>query len=113
MIDVTPQTIVDIKSLTDPIESDWSNFVLAKNNNHVIRVSVMRRDFHWHSHEDSDETFLVLEGQLALDFEDYTVHLLPGQLITVPKGVIHRTRAKGRSVNLTFELANTNIEGDT
>jgi len=66
----------------------------------------MTGPYHWHFHPNSDETFLVIEGRLAIDFENGSLELQPGQLLTIPSGVRHRTRPIGeRSVNLTFELA--------
>lgn len=85
---------------------------MAEVNDHVVRASVMSRDFHWHRHAGSDETFLVIEGELAIDFEGGTRTLKPGQMLTVPKGILHRTRAVGRSVNLTFEHRDAEIAGD-
>jgi len=66
----------------------------------------MTEPFAWHRHPDSDETFLAIEGGLFIDFDDGSVQVMPGQLLTVPRGVRHRTRPVGaRSVNLTFERA--------
>ena len=102
---------INIHNLTKTIREDWKNFVLAEVNDHVIRVSVLSRDFHWHSHPNSDETFLCLEGKLLIDLEDRTEFLKPGELFTIPKGIRHRTRAKERSVNLTFEHRDTDVMG--
>ena len=67
----------------------------------------MTRPYHWHSHPNSDETFLVIEGGLVIEFERGEIKLAPGQMVTVPRGLRHRTRPEGdRSVNLTFEAAN-------
>ncbi len=69
-------------------------------------MSVMTTAFDWHVHPTSDETFLVLEGEVVLSFEEGEGVLRPGQLFTVPRGVRHKTRPGGeRSVNLTFERA--------
>jgi mannose-6-phosphate isomerase-like protein (cupin superfamily) len=84
----------------------YNNHPIASVNDHEVRVSVMTEAYHWHCHPDSDESFLALEGGLFIDFDDQTVELLPGHLITVKRGVRHRTRPIGkRSVNLTFERA--------
>jgi mannose-6-phosphate isomerase-like protein (cupin superfamily) len=84
----------------------YSNHPIAKVNDHEIRISTMTQPYHWHCHLDSDESFLVLEGGLFIDFDDRTVTLLPGDMMTVSRGVRHRTRPIGeRSVNLTFERA--------
>lgn len=84
----------------------YKNHAIAQVNDHEIRISTMTEAYHWHCHPDSDETFLALEGGMLIDFDDRTVELLPGQMITVNRGVRHRTRPMGaRSVNLTFERA--------
>lgn len=86
----------------------YDNHVLANVNDHVVRISVMTKPYHWHSHPNSDETFLVIEGGLVIEFEHGDVHLSPGQMATVLRGVRHRTRPVAqRSVNLTFEAANS------
>jgi len=80
-------------------------------NDHEVRVSTMTEDYHWHCHPDSDESFLALEGGLYIDFDDRTVALMPGQMITVERDVRHRTRPIGtRSVNLTFERTGARSE---
>jgi mannose-6-phosphate isomerase-like protein (cupin superfamily) len=86
----------------------YENHQLAKINDHVVRISTMTEPYPWHVHPNSDETFLVIEGRLTIEFENGSRELLPGQLLTVPSGVRHRTMPVGeRSVNLTFELAQT------
>ena len=84
----------------------YDNHPIATTNDHVVRISTMTEPYHWHFHPNSDETFLMIEGRLSIEFEDGTLELDPGQLLTIPRGVRHRTRPVGaRSVNLTFELA--------
>ena len=88
------------KAVSDP----YHNRSLTMVNDHEIRISVMTERFRWHRHPDSDETFMGVEGGLIIEFDDREVLLRPGQLITIPCGVRHRTRPEGeRSVNLTFE----------
>jgi mannose-6-phosphate isomerase-like protein (cupin superfamily) len=89
----------------------YENHSIAKVNDHEIRISTMTEAYHWHCHPDSDESFLVLEGGIFIDFDDRTVELSPGQLFTVNRGVRHRTRPTGaRSVNLTFERVGARSE---
>jgi mannose-6-phosphate isomerase-like protein (cupin superfamily) len=89
----------------------YNNHPIASVNDHEVRISVMTEAYHWHRHPDSDESFLALEGGLFIDFDDRTVELLPGQMITVKRGIRHRTRPVGeRSVNLTFERAGARTE---
>jgi mannose-6-phosphate isomerase-like protein (cupin superfamily) len=86
--------------------SGYDNHSIAKTNDHVVRIATMTGPHHWHFHPNSDETFLVIEGRLAIDFESGSLELHPGQLLTIPRGIRHRTRpVEGRSVNLTFEMA--------
>lgn len=100
----TPLTIIDLGDLTRAIP-DYANFPVASVNDHAVKVSVMTESYYWHYHPNSDETFMVIEGVLLIDLEAKTVELLPGQLFTIPKNVVHRTRPGGeRSVNVTFEL---------
>jgi mannose-6-phosphate isomerase-like protein (cupin superfamily) len=89
-------------------ESGYDNHPIASVNDHVVRISNMTEPYHWHFHPNSDETFLAIEGRLCIEFESGSVELVPGQMLTVTRGVRHRTRPVGpRSVNLTFELAET------
>jgi mannose-6-phosphate isomerase-like protein (cupin superfamily) len=105
MMNPKPLTVINLEAATATAEA-YKNFPLAFVNNHVIRASVMIEAFYWHYHPNSDETFLVTEGCLLIDLEDKTIELQAGELFTIPKNVIHRTRPKGeRSVNITFELA--------
>lgn len=86
----------------------YENHSVADINDHVVRIATMTEPYHWHFHPNSDETFLVIEGRLCIEFESGSRELDPGQLLTIPRGVRHRTRPVGaRSVNLTFELAHS------
>jgi mannose-6-phosphate isomerase-like protein (cupin superfamily) len=91
-----------------PAQTGYDNHPIAEINDHVVRIATMSEPYHWHFHPNSDETFLVIEGQLVIEFERGTRQLGPGQMVTIPRGVRHRTWPVGaRSVNLTFELAQT------
>ncbi|MBK0378419.1 cupin domain-containing protein [Mucilaginibacter segetis] len=97
--------IIDLGTRAAHVTEHYANFALSEVNDHVVRMGVMTEDFYWHYHPNSDETFLVVEGTLLLDTDGQTLELQPGQMITVPKNIPHRTRPKGgRSVNITIEL---------
>ncbi|MES2266975.1 MAG: cupin domain-containing protein [Bacteroidota bacterium] len=109
MMDAQNLTVIDIakNSVTDV----YKNIPVAIINDHIVRMSVMTEAYFWHYHPNSDETFLVIEGSIFIDLEDKTIELLPNQLFTIPKNVIHRTRPNGsRSVNLTFESTDLTTE---
>jgi len=94
------------------VADDWKNWVLANVNDHVVRVSVLTRAFHWHRHSNSDEVLLALEGSLIVDFEDQSLSVAAGQFVRVPRNVLHRTRPGGeRVVTLSFEHADTAVTG--
>jgi mannose-6-phosphate isomerase-like protein (cupin superfamily) len=100
---MTPERI-DTHALAALVHEPYANRVVAHVNDHVVRISIMTEPFYWHVHPDTDETFLVLEGALLIEFEEGAVELTAGQIITVRAGQAHRTRPVGdRSVNLTFE----------
>ena len=99
---------VDPVALSQAVTAAYRNCSIARINDHEIRLSVMTSGFPWHRHCDSDETFYAIDGELVIEFDDREVTLRPGQFLTVPKGVRHRTRPGGaRSVNLTFEKIGT------
>lgn len=91
-------------TLSASVAEPYHNRSLTGVNDHEIRMSVMTSGFPWHVHPDSDETFVSVSGRLVIEFDAGDVVLLPGEMVTVPRGVRHRTRPEGeRSVNLTFE----------
>jgi mannose-6-phosphate isomerase-like protein (cupin superfamily) len=91
----------------------WFNQTLTRVNDSVVRLGIIDGDFHWHKHEDEDEFFLVLDGELLIDVEGRgTVTLGPHQGYTVPRDVVHRTRAPKRTVILMVEGAGVVPTGD-
>ena len=86
---------LDPLALSREVHQPYHNRRVAAVNDHEIRMSVMTHGFPWHHHPDSDETFVTVEGELIVEFEDGAVALLPGQYLTVPAGVRHRTRPGG------------------
>ncbi len=104
---------LDYKSLTKSIDEKWKNFPIENINDHVVRISVLQTDFHWHMHTKSDEFFYVIEGKLFVDFEGYTEEIDPGQMIKVPKNTMHRTRSNTRTILLCFETADNDVSGES
>jgi mannose-6-phosphate isomerase-like protein (cupin superfamily) len=100
-----PLELVDVQSLAEACKERWYNQTLCRVNDCVVRLGVIQGEFHWHKHEEEDEFFYVVEGQLLIDLEDRTVELKPRQALTVPRRVRHRTRAPERTVILMIEGA--------
>jgi mannose-6-phosphate isomerase-like protein (cupin superfamily) len=91
----------------------WFNQSLTTVNDAVVRLGVIEGDFHWHKHDDQDEFFLVLDGRLHIDVESRDPVVLDRhQGYTVPRGVVHRTRAPQRSAILMVEAAGVVPTGD-
>lgn len=107
-----PLELVDLKLLIDAVKHPWYNQTLAKVNGSVVRLGVMQGEYHWHKHDEDDEFFYVVEGLFCVDLEDRVVELKPRQGLTVPKGVVHRTRAPVRSIILMIENAGIVPTGD-
>ena len=105
-----PLEVVDEKQLADDCEYKWYNQTLCKVNESVVRMGVVKGEYHWHKHDDDDEFFYVVEGKLLIDLREpdaaeRTVELAPGQGLVVPKGIVHRTRAMERTIMLMVENA--------
>jgi mannose-6-phosphate isomerase-like protein (cupin superfamily) len=91
----------------------WFNQTLTAVNDSVIRLGVIQGDFHWHKHDDTDEFFMVLDGELVIDLEEReSVRLSRHQSYTVPRTVLHRTSAPVRTVILMVEAAGVTPTGD-
>jgi mannose-6-phosphate isomerase-like protein (cupin superfamily) len=107
-----PLELIDVQALADACTHPWSNQTLCRVNDCVVRLGVLEGEFHWHKHDEQDEFFYVVEGRFAVDLEGRSVELRPRQGFTVPRGVLHRTRAPERSVVLMVEQAGVVPTGD-
>lgn len=104
--------VVDLQALADACTDQWYNQTLCKVNDSVVRMGVVRGEYHWHKHDTDDEFFYVVEGRLLIDLQSRTVALGPRQGFVVPKGVVHRTRAQERTIILMVENAGIVPTGD-
>ena len=87
--------LIDVPRLIDSCTEKWYNQTLCRVNDSVVRLGVFNEgEFHWHKHDEEDEFFFVLKGELYIEFENETVALKQHQGITVPKGVLHRPFVK-------------------
>jgi mannose-6-phosphate isomerase-like protein (cupin superfamily) len=109
----TRQAINLLRKL-DLIAEQWSPRVVAEMNDYQFKVARLQGDFIWHAHAETDEAFLVLDGQLRLDFRDGSVTLGSGELYVVPRGVEHKPYAEAEVKLLLIEprgVLNTGAEG--
>ena len=107
-----PLELVDVQALVSACTDQWYNQTLCRVNDSVVRLGVIQGEYHWHKHDHDDEFFYVVEGKFVIDLEGRSVELAPQQGFTVPKGVLHRTRAPVRSVVLMIESKGVVPTGD-
>jgi mannose-6-phosphate isomerase-like protein (cupin superfamily) len=77
-----------------------------------VRLGIVLGEYHWHKHDNDDEFFYVLQGQLLIDLEDRTIELNPNQGVTISKGVMHRPRAPKKTVMLMVETNSIQPTGE-
>ena len=87
--------VVDLAEKLSLFSAHWSPKVIARLNDYEIKLVKLKGEFVWHSHEDTDELFLVIDGSLTIQLRDGDVSLGPGQLYVVPRGVEHCPIAEG------------------
>jgi len=103
---------IDIPQMVQECKDKWFNQTLTQVNESVVRVGIVEGEYHWHKHDNDDEFFFVLEGQLLIDLENKTIELNPGQGTTITKGVMHRPRAPKKTVMLMVETSAIQPTGD-
>jgi len=103
---------IDVNEIVERTKLKWSNQTLTQVNESVVRLGIVEGEFHWHKHDNDDEFFFVLQGQLLIDLEDQTIELNPNQGVTISKGVLHRPRAPQRTVMLMVETNAIQPTGD-
>lgn len=103
---------MDIPEIVKQCTDKWYNETLTRVNDCVVRVGIVEGEYHWHKHDNDEEFFYVVDGQLLIDLEEETIELNPGQAITIPKGKLHRTRAPRKTVMLMVETSEIQPTGD-
>jgi len=94
------------------IEERWQPKVVAEMNDYQFKLVKLQGDFVWHEHKDTDETFIVLDGVLRIDFRDGAVRLAAGEMFVVPRGVEHKPYAEGEVKLLLVEPRGVRNTGD-
>jgi len=104
-----PLELIDVHAVPGANDYKWFNQTLCKVNDSVVRMGALEGEYRWHKHDEDDEFFFVVDGELLIDIggelENRVVALRPGQGFVVPKTVMHRTRAPRRTTVLMVENA--------
>jgi len=103
---------VDLAAAFERIEAPWSPRIVARYNDNKVFLARAKGEFTWHSHPETDDLFLVVEGHLSIDLPDRTIELGPGELFVVPAGVEHRPRSEEGASILLIEPMGTPNTGD-
>ncbi|MCL2555860.1 MAG: cupin domain-containing protein [Firmicutes bacterium] len=110
---------MDVFKMAGEVKEKWFNQTLCKVNNHLVRLGVFNEgEFHWHKHDDTDEFFYVLSGELFIEFEDdkkvvQTICLKQQHGFCVPKGAMHRPYVKVPTTVLMIEGDSVSPTGET
>ena len=97
---------INLESKFARFSDHWSPRVVAELNDYQFKLVKAEGEFVWHSHQETAEAFIVVEGTLEIEFRDGTVTLSAGELFVVPKGVEHRPVARGECKILLLEPRN-------
>ena len=90
----------------------WSPKIIARMNDYHLKLVKFQGEFVWHDHKETDEVFLVLDGEMTIHFRDGDVPVKKGELFVVPAGVEHKTSAKAECHAMLIEAAGTVNTGD-
>jgi len=107
---------INLKEKLSKFSDHWSPKVIAEMNDYQFKLVKIQGEFVWHNHDDTDETFIVIEGEMKIEFENETVELSEGDMFVVPKGIEHKPWAENECKVMIIEprgVVNTgNAEGD-
>jgi mannose-6-phosphate isomerase-like protein (cupin superfamily) len=101
-----------LKDKLAKIDAQWSPRIVAKMNDYELKLVRIEGEFVWHSHAETDEVFLVVEGAMVIELRDGEVRLGPGEMFVVPRGTEHRPRAERECRLMLIEPAGTVNTGD-
>ena len=104
--------VINFQEKFNKFSEQWSPKVIAQMNDYQFKLVKIQGEFVWHSHPETDEVFIVLDGSMAIEFRDGVVPLNSGQMIVVPQGVEHRPVAAEECSVLLIEPAGTVNTGD-
>ncbi len=104
---------INLSEKFEKISDHWTPKVIAEMNDYQFKLVKVEGEFVWHAHKDTDETFIVLDGELTIEFRDRTVTLSKGEIIVVPKGVEHKPAAETECRIMIIEPKEVTNTGDS
>lgn len=109
----TPYKGLNFDAKLQLFDDHWAPRVIAEMNDYQFKLVKVQGEFVWHDHPDTDEVFILLEGELCIEFRDGQVDLQAGEMYVVPKGVEHRPRAAQEAKLLLIEPRGVINTGET
>ena len=103
---------INFKQKLALIDAHWSPRIIAQMNENHLKLAKIKGEFIWHSHPETDEVFVVIEGDYRIDLRDKSLHLKTGEMVVIPKGVEHKPCAEEECKILLIEPAGTLNTGD-
>ena len=91
----------------------WSPKVIAEMNDYQFKLVKIKNDFDWHSHETTDEVFIVIKGKMRIDFREHSINLSKGEMVVVSKGVDHKPFAENECEVMLIEPKGVVNTGDS
>ena len=104
---------INFQNKLELFSENWSLKVIAEMNDYQFKLLKIKGEYTWHNHADTDETFIVLEGSMGIEFRDRTVQLSEGEMIVVPHGEEHKPFAKDECKVLLVEPKGVINTGET
>lgn len=103
---------INFEEKFDLFSDHWSPKVIAEMNNYQFKLAKFEGEFVWHNHQDTDEVFIVIDGEMAIEFRDGRVDLSTGEMYVVPRGVEHKPMANSECKVLLIEPKGVVNTGD-
>ena len=106
-----PYSAINFEEKFTRFSEHWSPKIIARMNEYHFKVVKIQGEFVWHSHAETDEVFIVLDGHMGIEFREGTVDLRTGEMVVVPKGVEHKPFAEQECKMLVVEPAGDDQHG--
>ena len=103
---------INLQEKFQRFSDQWTPKIIEEMNDYQFKLVKIENDFTWHKHDDTDETFLVIEGKMGIEFEDQTVELSEGEMIVIPKGKKHKPFAEDEAKIMLIEPKGVTNTGD-
>jgi mannose-6-phosphate isomerase-like protein (cupin superfamily) len=107
------KTAINLNEKFSKFSEHWSPKIIAQMNDYHFKLVKFQGEFVWHDHKDTDEAFIVLDGEMTIHFQDGDVLVRDGEMFVIPKGVEHKTSAKSECRAMLVEAAGTVNTGDS